>query len=344
MPMTTALRRIAFMLLAFSIVGPATSAAQPDEFTATMAVTGADRSETEIAVAVAPGQTRMGVSTPAAQLSLVFRENGSMLMARHAERQYLELTGQQLAAMQQMMGRASRNRPEPDEFDLSQVRFTETGRREMVGTWNAFEVRVDDGEVHFWISDDPPVGLIEVGQRLATATAAMAGPMAQGMEGGREFLRFRALANAQGLPNGRVVRIVATDDDGPSVITLTEANASAVPPGAFDAPNGYTPMQMPGFPGRPELRIIMPIVGIISTVALAPWDIVWAWLAPIPDTVQEQVDDAIGHGFDGIIVYVDQTGKAPGFYTAGWKNRENQIPADPNALFKIASAYPLDSG
>lgn len=68
-----------------------------------------------------------------------------------------------------------------------------------------------------------------------------------------------------------------------------------------------------------------------------PWILVRAWLAPLPDTVQEQVNEAIGLGFDGMIVYVDQSGKEPAFYAAGWKNRENKIPADPHSLFKIAS-------
>jgi CubicO group peptidase (beta-lactamase class C family) len=60
-------------------------------------------------------------------------------------------------------------------------------------------------------------------------------------------------------------------------------------------------------------------------------------MAPLPDTVQEQVNEAIDRGFDGMIVYVDQGGKDPEFYAAGWKNRENKIPADPHSLFKIAS-------
>jgi len=57
----------------------------------------------------------------------------------------------------------------------------------------------------------------------------------------------------------------------------------------------------------------------------------------LPDTVQEQVNEAIGHGFDGMIVYVDQAGKPPEYYAEGWHDRENKIPADPHALFKIAS-------
>lgn len=58
---------------------------------------------------------------------------------------------------------------------------------------------------------------------------------------------------------------------------------------------------------------------------------------PLPNTIQEQVDEAIAYGFDGIIIYVDQKGKKPEFYAAGWKNREKKITADPHALFKIAS-------
>ncbi|MCA9840456.1 MAG: hypothetical protein KC422_26350 [Trueperaceae bacterium] len=83
------------------------------------------------------------------------------------------------------------------------------------------------------------------------------------------------------------------------------------------------------------LRIIMPIVAIVSIIVIAPLDLVPPLIAPLPDTVQEQVDEAIGYGLDGIIVYVDQPGKAPTFYAAGWKNKEAHVPADPHALFRI---------
>ncbi|WP_424492612.1 serine hydrolase domain-containing protein [Salinimicrobium sp. GXAS 041] len=68
-----------------------------------------------------------------------------------------------------------------------------------------------------------------------------------------------------------------------------------------------------------------------------PWPIVTAWIKPLPDTVQEQVNEATELGFDGIIVYIDQKAKEPEFYAAGYKNRENKIPANPHSLFKIAS-------
>ena len=88
------------------------------------------------------------------------------------------------------------------------------------------------------------------------------------------------------------------------------------------------------------LRILFIIVSI-SSLFYVPWILVKAWILPLPDTVQEQVNEAIGHGFDGIIVYVDEAGKPPAFYTAGWHDRKNKIPADPQALFKIASISKL---
>ena len=89
------------------------------------------------------------------------------------------------------------------------------------------------------------------------------------------------------------------------------------------------------------LRMIMIPVGIITLVVFPPWDGIWAWVTPLPDTVQEQINDAIGHGLDGIIVYVDESGQPPAFYTAGWKDRDNKIPADPQSLFKIGSISKL---
>jgi len=88
------------------------------------------------------------------------------------------------------------------------------------------------------------------------------------------------------------------------------------------------------------LRIAF-IIASISSLYFVPWILVKAWILPLPSTVQEQLDDAIGYGFDGIIVYVDQAGKPPEFYAAGWHDRKKKIPAYPQALFKIASITKL---
>lgn len=83
------------------------------------------------------------------------------------------------------------------------------------------------------------------------------------------------------------------------------------------------------------------LVGTIVSLFFVPWILVKAWILPLPDTIQEQVDQAIGYGFDGMIVYVDQGGQQPKFYTGGWKDREKKTPADPKSLFKIASISKL---
>lgn len=76
---------------------------------------------------------------------------------------------------------------------------------------------------------------------------------------------------------------------------------------------------------------------IICIIGLPPWDGLWALMKPLPDTIQEEVDNATKLGLDGIIVYVDHAGESPVFYTAGWKDRDKQIPADSKSYFKIAS-------
>jgi D-alanyl-D-alanine carboxypeptidase len=88
------------------------------------------------------------------------------------------------------------------------------------------------------------------------------------------------------------------------------------------------------------IRIIL-FTGTAISMFFVPWILVKASILPLPDTVQEQVDEAIGHGFDGMIVYVDQAGKPLEYYTGGWKDRENKIPSDPKSLFKIASISKL---
>lgn len=42
-----------------------------------------------------------------------------------------------------------------------------------------------------------------------------------------------------------------------------------------------------------------------------------------------------------MVVYVDQAGKPPRYFAAGWHDREAKIPAKPQALFKIASIRKL---
>lgn len=83
------------------------------------------------------------------------------------------------------------------------------------------------------------------------------------------------------------------------------------------------------------------ILASIGSLWFVPWILVKAWILPLPDTVQEQVNETINYDFDGMIVYVEKAGKPAEFYAAGWHDRKNKIPANPKALFKIASITKL---
>ena len=87
-------------------------------------------------------------------------------------------------------------------------------------------------------------------------------------------------------------------------------------------------------------RIVL-FAGTAVSLFFVPWVIVRLWLTPRPDTVQQQVNDAMKYDLDGMIVYVDKAGEPPAFYSAGWNNRENKVPANPQSLFKIASISKL---
>jgi len=92
--------------------------------------------------------------------------------------------------------------------------------------------------------------------------------------------------------------------------------------------------------GKQIFRILL-FIGTFISLWFVPWILVKAWILPLPDSVQEQVDQTLSYGFDGVVVYVDEAGKPPAFYTAGYHNKEEKIPAKPNALFKIASISKL---
>lgn len=95
---------------------------------------------------------------------------------------------------------------------------------------------------------------------------------------------------------------------------------------------------------KKQTKLVLRIALLVSTVIslfFVPWILVKAWMLPLPDTVQEQLNEAIDHGFEGIIVYVDKGGEPPAFYAAGWHDPKNKIPAKPDALFKIASISKL---
>ena len=85
------------------------------------------------------------------------------------------------------------------------------------------------------------------------------------------------------------------------------------------------------------MRVAAAVVTVASIYIFAPWQAGIYYFMPLPATVQQQVDDAVNQGLDGIIVYVHKKGQQAEFYASGWHNRDKKIPANPKALFKIAS-------
>tara|TARA_R110002051_G_scaffold137916_2_gene210501 strand:- start:2775 stop:3830 length:1056 start_codon:yes stop_codon:yes gene_type:complete len=92
---------------------------------------------------------------------------------------------------------------------------------------------------------------------------------------------------------------------------------------------------------KKQIFRIFLFLGTFISLWFVPWILVKAWILSLPNTVQEQVDQSVSYGFDGVIVYVDEAGKPPAFYGAGYHNSENKIPVNPKALFKIASISKL---
>jgi hypothetical protein len=90
-----------------------------------------------------------------------------------------------------------------------------------------------------------------------------------------------------------------------------------------------------------QIMIVVLLTGTFISLFFVPWIVVKAWILPLPNTVQEQANEAFENGFDGIIIYVDKANKPHEFYAAGWHDKNNNIPANPHALFKIGSINKL---
>ncbi len=86
------------------------------------------------------------------------------------------------------------------------------------------------------------------------------------------------------------------------------------------------------------LKILLATTLTLTSIYIfAPWQYVLHYLSPLPATIQQQADEAVEQGVAGIILYVDQEGAEPELYASGWHNRQDEVPAYPEALFKIAS-------
>lgn len=232
------------------LTGPGVTwtSAQSGDVMAVMRVESAGQPPMDMDYYLGENRMRMDMSEEMSLISISGAEP-RMLMVQHQEQRYIEWGPQQLQMMQQMPGVADQVN---NAFDPEQLEFQQTGATDQIGPWSAFEVEMTDanGEVgSLWLTTDGDVGLFEVMLRVADAASIMSSPMGGGMS--MNFLQFQTVAQAQGLPAGRVVRIVSDDDNGTTTITLTDVQPGPLPSGTFDPPAGYSQMQMPSIPGFP---------------------------------------------------------------------------------------------
>ena len=78
----------------------------------------------------------------------------------------------------------------------------------------------------------------------------------------------------------------------------------------------------------------------LASLWFVPWTMLKMALQPLPATIQEQLDYATAQRFDGVVLYVSQGGQE-NFFASGWNDKDAQLVARPDALFKIASLTKL---
>ena len=180
----------------------------------------------------------------------------SMLMIQHGERRYIEWGDQEFQMMRQMMQRMpGGGGGDSSAVNLDDVRFEPTGQTETIGPWSATGVRItgmapgQEGTV--WVASDLDSGLFELFAGMGDALEAMQMPMLGGGAGGpqQQLMRYRQMQDAAGLPDGGVVRLNATDENGPTTITLQSFEQGPFADDPFAPPAGYERMQLPTIPG-----------------------------------------------------------------------------------------------
>lgn len=93
--------------------------------------------------------------------------------------------------------------------------------------------------------------------------------------------------------------------------------------------------------GKKIIGVTLIIISIISFIYFVPWSLLFMKLSPLPDTIQEELDNVVDkYSIDGVIVYVDEGGEVS-MYASGYNDRDAQTDASPDDLFKIASISKL---
>ena len=171
-------------------------------------------------------------------------------MLQHEARMYMEFDKAMLERMRQKMGNmpgAADVESDMEDFDPTSMTFERTGATETIMGHEAFEVAFsnDQGQSgSMWMSEDAEVGLFETMSRMMTHLESLGGPMMGGGDNNpaSDFRRYMALARAQGMPEGKVLRMDSLD--GVSM-TMTGYESGPFGEDTWTAPAGYSKQAMP---------------------------------------------------------------------------------------------------
>ncbi len=243
--MTTVSRLSRFLLcLALTVVFVPLAAAAQEELAAEVLIEGTEGSSTMRVMLGSEGQLRMDMGGAQGEVSTVFKPDG-MLMIMHSQKMYMEFDKEMLERMQQMMGGMGQQQMEEvDSFDPSSVTFETTGNTETINGMDSFEVLVqtEDGKTsHVWVTEEAEHGLFEVFSRMLEPLSAMRMPgMNRGDNPMQKMRTMMQVARAQGLPDGKVIRVVAEG----SSMTLSEVTTGPLGD-VWNAPDGFQKQSMP---------------------------------------------------------------------------------------------------
>ena len=201
---------------------------------------------------------RIDIAQPQA-VSIVWKSGDApgMLMIQHGERRYIEWGAAQFEMMRQMMqrvGGAAGGGDDGSSVNIDSVSFEPTGQTETIGPWTATGVRITGlgpgQEGTMWVVPDLDSGLFELFARMGDALSAIQMPMLGGGLGGpqQQLMRYQQMIGAADLPDGGVVRLNASDQNGPTTITLQSLAEGPFAEDPFAPPAGYEKMQMPSIP------------------------------------------------------------------------------------------------
>ncbi|NKB87112.1 MAG: hypothetical protein GKS06_02685 [Acidobacteria bacterium] len=236
--------RSAFVVALVALVAiPATALAQED-MSVSMLMESAGEDSNEMTFTVAGDMARMDF---AEMVSMIWSPDW-MRMLQHQEQMWMEFNSAMLQQMRSMMGNvpgAPDVEDELDAFDPSNLSFEVTGNTDTVMGMEVFEVAFtagDDNSGSMWMSEDAEVGIFEVFARMMTHLDSLAGPMMSGDNPAGDMQQYMAIAQAQGMPDGKILRMDSADG---TRITMTGWEGGPFPEDTWAAPSSYQKQAMP---------------------------------------------------------------------------------------------------